>query len=199
MATKTVTLRGLEAAIRRDLNRTERDIAKAVQHAAKMSVPGVRARTPKAFGDLRDSTHAETSTNPSNPAKLVVSAPHAAAVEVGSRPHVVPIDELIAWVKLRGMQGLTRGGRQRSSSKGAATYDKTHGPTTREMARHVATELNKLEKGGALDVDAPEQIARAIQAAIAQSGTRPHHYVEGSIHTVILPDLDAQIKFALHD
>ena len=196
MADRTVSLRAFEGQLRKDTARLKGKVEKAIKYAARESVKGVRARTPKAFGELRDSIHTETGQG-AVVAKLVVSAPHASAVEEGSRPHVVPIDELVAWVKLRGMQGLTRGARMRSSNPRARKFDAMHGPTTRSMARLVAGEIKAQERGGAVDIDVPMAIARAIQAKIAKVGTRPHHYVYNSLDAVIVPDLDAQIEYAL--
>lgn len=148
--------------------------------AARKSVPAVIENTPKAFGELRDSVHTASS-----PTRITVTAPHAAAVEIGSRPHVVPIDDLVRWVKLRGMQGLTKGGRVRRSIGNPGKV----GPTTAQQAITVAAQLRSLEKNGALSIDAAEQVARRIQAAIAKAGTAPHWYVRKS-----LPQIEADLN-----
>ena len=104
---------------------------------------------------------------------MIVTAPHAAAVENGSRPHWVPIDPLIAWVKLRGMQGLNRSGR---------------GATTSIHAKSIKSELKSMQQGsrGAKfnSVDDAEEVARRIQYAIAHVGTKPQHYVLRAIPTI---------------
>ena len=148
---------------------------------ASKGAPVVRANVPVAFGELRDGTHAAGG-------QIRTDAPHAAAVEVGSRPHWVPIAPLIAWVKLRGMQGLHMSGPQLAA----------HGPTTAEHATAVAGHLQGLESGGALSTKAPEQVARAIQAAIAKRGTRPHLFARKSLPQ-IAEILDTVIRDALKD
>jgi hypothetical protein len=157
-----------EARVRAGITKTSRDGRNKVEK-----------EVPVAFDELRSSVHNDGDN-------IVVDAPHAAAVNLGSRPHWAPLEPLIAWVKLRGMQGLTKTGRLKKSGFG-------RGKTTAEHASRVAYELNQREKGwssdvttrevsgGALDVDAPRDIARRIQIAIAAKGTKPHHFIEESI------------------
>src|SRR6185312_2759464 len=119
--------------------------------------------------------HSEQHTGPGHIASTITSAPHAGAVEAGSRPHLVPLDALIKWVKLRGMQGLTASGRIRTKRWNP------EGTTTFAHARRVASQLKGMESGGSLSIDAPEQIARAIQQAILKKGTKPHWYTAKSM------------------
>lgn len=149
--------------LRKDLKGREKRCSRAQRKTASRIVPYMRQNTiPKAFGELGDSIHIErTATG----AMVVVDAPHASAVENGSRPHVVPIEALLKWVKLRGMQGL----RSPSSLKGT---------TTRGHAQNIARQIKDHERtNGSVDTDVPLQIAYAIQHAIAMKGTRPHHYM----------------------
>jgi hypothetical protein len=90
---------------------------------------------------------------------------------------VVPLDKLIEWVKLRGMQGLTSRGRLKTSYGLKASI----GSTTGKHAASVAAALRRLERGGSLSTGAPEQVARAIQARIAKVGTKPHWYVKDTL------------------
>lgn len=71
-----------------------RRIRRNLQRTAKDAVPIIKENAPKAFFFLEDSVHDEDM-------KTVVDAPHAAAVEVGSRPHTPPLDPLVAWVVLK--------------------------------------------------------------------------------------------------
>ncbi len=129
-----------------------------------------RYTIPVAFAELVESLTVQLERGPH--ASIVVSAPHAEAVEVGSRPHMPPLEPLIKWVKLRGMQGLATG-RQRK---------KLRGSTTRWHASRVATLIKAHErKGGVVPIDAAEQVARAIQMAIAQRGTKPQRYMMKAI------------------
>lgn len=157
--------RRLESLIRKH-NRSRRSrIKKAVKKAAQRTAKHVKQNTvPVAFRELADSIVALDSS-------VIADAPHADAVEVGSRPHVPPLGPLIAWVKLRGMQGL----RQISRLK------KLKGPTTLQQALSVAAMFKRAEHDGAVSLDTPEQIARAIQAAIARKGTKPHRYMMKAI------------------
>ncbi len=158
----------------------EKRIRGAIMKTASAGVSIVKRAVPVAFGELRESVHA-TGT------KIVIDAPHAAPVEVGSRPHWVPLAPLVAWVKLRGAAGLLSR-RERT---------RLPGTTTRAHAESVAAGLRALERGGALDVEAPIQLARAIQAAIAKRGTKPHWFARSSLPE-IRRALHSFIQQALH-
>lgn len=150
------------SAINRDVKRKEARLRTAVRRAAKATVPGVIKNMPVAFGGLKSSVHIEGSS-------VVVDAPHAAAQEFGSRPHTPPLAPLVAWVRLRGMQGINPSSKQ-------------HGTTTRAVAARVASQLAGLENsGGYSSVDNPTRIAVAIQKAIAANGTKPQFYMRKSV------------------
>lgn len=125
-----------------------------------------------AHGELRESVHVEG-------ARIVVDAPHAAAVNNGSRPHMPPLAPLIEWVKLRGMQGLGTDRQLKNSP----------GNTTASAARGVAGMLAKHARGGSSDIDAPRKVAMAIAMAIAKRGTKPHHFIERA-----MPEIRAILK-----
>ncbi len=166
------TLAELSGLISKDLNKLQREVKTAIRETARDAVPVIRKNAPKAFGELRESIHAEGTENG---AKTIVDAPHASAVEMGSRPHLVPLDALIRWVKLRGMQGLNSKGKLNRGLLRANGH--RIGSTTAVHAISVAAELKSMEKNGVLSVGAPEQIARRIQQKILKSGTKPHWYV----------------------
>ncbi len=182
-----------EKALARDLEKLQKNIDVAIKAAARTSVKAVVGNTPKAFGELRDSVHTAN-----EPTRITVTAPHASAVEIGSRPHVVPLDELIRWVKLRGMQGLTSTGRVKRGGFGDTAKI---GPTTSWHAVTTAAQLKALEvrpnkrnrQGSFTPIDAAEQVARRIQAAIAKKGTAPHWYVRNSMPQV-MDDLHDKIS-----
>lgn len=157
-------LDGLAAAIARDIPLIRQKTIRGVHQAIVQTAHAIAKNVPIAFGELRASVHGEWTPNGG---AASVDAPHAAAVEFGSRPHWVPLEPLIRWVKLRGMQGLSK--RRRPGS------------TTARQSSGVASSLKAMVSGGASPVDAPEQIARAIQAAIAKKGTRPHWYVRNTV------------------
>ncbi len=170
----------LERAVRRDLAKLKVQLDTAIQRTCEQAVPVVRNNAPKAFGSLGESTHHEVH-------KTVVSAPHAQAVEIGALPHVVPLDALVRWVKLRGMQGLTKAGGVRKAGYGKL------GPTTKQHAMSIASQLKRMESGRALDVDSPMRIAVAIQDKIAKYGMKPHWFVSKSL-PAIMRILDSNIK-----
>jgi hypothetical protein len=148
-------------------------IKAAVARAAKRTKAHIRDNTiPVAFKELIGSLKVSrvsggTIRGSEVSASVSADAPHAEAVEIGSRPHVPPLAPLIAWVKLRGMQGLKSTKQQR----------RLRGTTTRVQARTIANAIASYEKHGAVPVDAAEQIARAIQASIAKHGTAPHRFM----------------------
>jgi len=157
----------------------EKRIGAAIKKTARKGVTIIKRAVPIAFGELREAVHVEGST-------IVVDAPHAAPVEVGSRPHMPPLGPILKWVKLRAAQGLLTH-RERA---------RLPGTTTRAHAESVAAALRGMEQGGALDVGAPIALARAIQRAIAAKGTKPHFYARSSL-PAIRAALDAFVKEAL--
>jgi hypothetical protein len=169
----------LERELRKDLRKKRRRVAGAVRKTARMGATYVRRNLPVAFGELRNSIEAKDATARAKgaAAKIVADAPHAAPVETGSRPHWPPLAPLIAWVKLRGMQGLT-------GRKGKGPSKRLPGTTTRGHAQSIAGQLRGMESGGSLDVNAPERVARAIQAGIAKKGTKPHWYMRNAVPEV---------------
>lgn len=180
----------------------ERRVKKALEKTAVEAVPMIRKRTPKAFGDLQGSIHAETLAEG---ARTVVDAPHAGAVEIGSPPHMPNMDRLLAWVKLRGAQGLTERGRLRTRYPRMAL-----GLTTPRQARRVAKALKALEVRAArankrkkrdaygryLPTDAAVQVAKAIADAIQKRGTRPYWYVRSSL-TEIAATMGRRVRSAV--
>lgn len=171
--------------INKHLGKVRGRLVKALDKTAKDGVETVRLRAPKAFGDLRSSVHLVPGDNP----RVVVDAPHAGAVEKGSAPHRPDFEKLVAWVKLRGMQGLTR---IRSA--------RLHGPTTREAALRVKdllrAEVVKGPGGRFSPVDAPERVALAIAKGIETHGTAPHWFVRDSLPTIAMR-LGRHIRSAL--
>ena len=158
-------MRGLQAQLKRDAKRRSKRVRKAIKNTAQKGARVVRRNVPVAFSELRDSVHADRG-------RIVADAPHAAAVEVGSRPHTPPLDPLIRWVKLRKLQsGVSKSSRARLP-----------GTTT----------------GGAIvEGDAEARgIAFLIQRKISREGTKPTHFMFGSLPAVERI-LDSEIKRGL--
>lgn len=155
----------LMALLKRHQRQREQRIHAATKRAASRGRAFVKRNVPVAFGEIRESVHAEGTA-------IIVDAPHAAAVNNGSRPHWAPLAPLIAWVKLRGMQGLLSERQQ----------GRLPGTTTKETAKGIAAMLRDHEVAGQYTpVDAAEKVARAIQRAIAARGTKPHHFIEKTL------------------
>lgn len=163
---------GLATRLKADLQRLEQRTIIGVRKAAREGRNYmVRETVPKAFGELRESADVR---DKKTGADIVFDAPHAGPVEAGSRPHTPPIEPLIAWVKLRGLQGLMSSGRIKQLA----------GSTTAQHARNIAAAIRSAERGGAVAVDVPEQIARAIQHAISLHGTKPQWFARRALPAI---------------
>lgn len=196
----------------------EKRVHRAVNRAAREARGIVEKKIPRAFGELADSLDL-VDIAPGH-ADVRVDAPYAAAVHNGSRPHTPPLAPLIAWVTLRGLQGLTMAGGVKSNR---ARKTNTVKDTRREAARVIAASLrNRLGRSGAAewrqhmgrlyDVSADARanlagaeadpavvaIARAIQGKIAKAGTKPHPFVADSVEPTTRV-LDRFVKEALED
>lgn len=193
MPTYTVkSLQELGTLMRKHQEQRERRIKKATKKAVQRGAAYVRRHMPVAFGELRDDIQA-TGT------QVVSDAPHSEAVELGSRPHWVPLEALIKWVKLRGAQGLF--------SDAQIGYNARHQTTTAGHAKSVAQQLAALRRGGFdasgpetafSSVDAPTQVAKAIQIAIAKKGTKPHWFMRDAVPE-IMSFLNEEMQLALPD
>lgn len=169
------TLGRLPGQLKRKMRDLQERADKAIVRTAQDGVAAIKTTAPKAFGDLQNSVHLVR--GPVN--RVVVDAPHAGAVEIGSPPHKPDIEKLTAWVKLRGMQGLRR---IRSA--------RLHGPTTAGHAKSVkallAAQVQKGEGGDFSSVDAPRQVALAIAKAIEKEGTKPHFFVRNALPQIAM-------------
>ncbi len=174
---KTIRVKGLAALgreLRKNLRKKERQIERARKRAAARGAAYVRTHIPVAFGELRAAVKVIDG-------RIVVDARHAAAVERGSRPHWMPLEPLIKWVKLRGFQGL-------ASSK---SLGRMPGTTTSAHATRAAGDFERHRRGGDIgaetsftSLDAAYDIAKGIQLAIALKGTKPHWYMRDSVPVV---------------
>lgn len=178
----------LVSLIKRHAKQREKKVVGAIKAAARKAsasnASALKRNIPVAFGEIRESVHVVGMS-------VIVDAPHAAAVNNGSRPHWMPLAPLIAWVKLRGMQGLATERQQ----------GRLPGTSTKAAAQGVASMLASHEHrgpGGYSSSDAPVQVARAIQRAIAQRGTKAHHFIEKSLPGMFAV-LDAEIRKAISE
>jgi hypothetical protein len=144
-------LKDFPGRLRSDMNYRQARIRTALATTAEKGADYVKTRVPFAFKDLRDSVRAAPDRAGRGLSRIIADAPHAQAVEVGSRPHWAPIAPLLKWVNLR-FKGLSLRSRK--------------------------------------------NLAYAIQATIAEKGTRPHWYMRDS-QRQILRILDREIRRAL--
>lgn len=189
-------LRDFAVQFRRDIrNRTSR-VNGAVKKTALQTRNFVARETvPVAFGEVRDSIQA-TFLSPGN-AEVSASSSHAAALEFGSKPHMPPIEAIIAWVKLRGMQGLgaTTVAKRASSGRylGGTVQDWRKSP-----AKRIAAQLKGMERGGALSVDAPTRLAWQIARGIAKKDTKAQPFMAKAV-PFAAAQLDRFVTEALPD
>lgn len=196
-----------ERKFKADMLKRAKEVQKAVRGAASDGATYIRNETiPVAFGELRSSVHV---VGRGVDAAIVIDAPHAAAVENGSRPHWAPLVALIKWVKLRGMQGMAAradqgkmflgraNGRMVTTRKGIARLERMKGSTTKYHALSVSGQIDAASDKGVTPIDVAEQIARAIQIAIHAHGTKPQWYARRAI-PFIRQRLEARLKATLN-
>lgn len=188
------TFTSLADAIRqidKDVRAKQQKLKTAVKKTIRRVRPIVAGNIPVAFGELRDSLHI---IDASDGSALIADAPHAAAVERGSRPHTPPLEPLIAWATLRGMQGLSASGIVRRSAKVHASAKTIAASLRATMGREGAAAWRKHVSNlysvsasprgnlGGMDVDpAVKAIAFAIQQRIKERGTRPHRFMASAV------------------
>lgn len=200
-------LRFVMRMIKKDLRGKEKAVLRATRKAAKRGAKIVKRRVPVAFSELADSV---VDIPAINGAIIIATAPHAAAVENGSRPHTPPLEPLIKWVRLRGMQGLAgaakraetrlrKGGSVSISDINSAQHASVIAGRLRSMGVHRGnykiaigqhTTTNAFDK-------ATIKIARAIQASIAKHGTKPNAYMLNSlpaIEAILAEEIEAAMS-----
>ena len=161
------SIREFHSLFEQHMKQKERSIKRAIARLARTAAQEIRKNAPEAFGPLRESVHA-TDTS------VIVDAPYAASVELGSRPHMPPLDAIIAWVKKRGAQGLT--------TRGKVIKNTSRDPGKLTSAKHVASTIKSMQsKNGYVESADILQLARSIQMAIAKHGTKPHFFVRDSM------------------
>lgn len=181
-----------QAALSRDMVKLQSRLYTATLKAAQVGAKAAAFRVPVAFGELKQSIRAESTASG---ARVIADAPHAAPVEFGSRPHWPPLEPLVKWVRLRGAQGIS--GSRKVRNSGAPKWVRDRLKEYERGGRQGARQ--RLPAGGVgarSPVDAPAQVARAIQAAIAARGTPPTFFMRMAIPQVQAA-LDEFVKKAL--
>lgn len=194
----------LKKLLHKHATKRKRNCRKVIKRCAQHMRKHVIAHTlPIAFRTLEHSLHVEISRGR---IALVADAPHAAAVEVGSRPHWAPLKPLVEWVRLRGMQGATNEGRKKPRY--------TRGSTTKLHSERIHQELQNMAQANAMcgektgdgyvfqgisnGVGDVASIARAIQLAIAKNGTKPQWYMRSALPEV-QEFFDREFRIAMAD
>lgn len=160
---KRVSAKGFAAMFRKDMRILKRHVVKATHRTADLGRLIAFTKAPVAFAELRDGI---IDVKLPDGALIVSTAPYSAAVEEGSRPHMPPIEPIVAWVRLRGTQGLDAGA-------GATGHP---GRIAGAIARHG--------NGTSTPVDAAVSVAWAIALAIKKRGTMPHWFMQRSLPEV---------------
>lgn len=165
--------------LRRDVRSRDRRINTAIRKTSRQTRNFVMRETvPVAFGDVRD--HIEVVDGAPGTSSVVANSAHAASLETGSRPHMPPVESLIAWVKLRGMQGIgdTRAPKRDKTGRyvGGTVEDWRKSP-----AKWAAKQLAKQVRNNATPVDAPTRLAWAIARAIAKRGTKAQPFMKNAV------------------
>lgn len=160
---KRVSAKGFAAMFRKDMGQLKKNVVTATHKTADLGRLIAFGNAPVAFAELRDGI-----IDVMLPAGALIAstAPHSAAVEEGSRPHMPPIAPLVAWVRLRGTQGLDVGA-------GAIGHPGS-------VARAIASHGN----GTSTPVDAAVRVAWAIALAIKKRGTKPTWFMKRSVPEV---------------
>lgn len=154
----------IAARIREDDEKRRKAIWSAVVEATHLGLEVIIKDAPKDTKELVRSGHVVL-TNTGT--EIVFDAPHAVVVELGSRPHMPPLEPLVEWVKRHATKlGIGKAPTFR--------YSKKEGPPTRKrMARY-------LERFADWEGEVVK-VAQAIRYKIARDGTRPTHFVRSKL------------------
>ena len=177
------SLRELERTLKHDLTAITRKAIKATRAAARKGRAIAKKKAPAAFGELRDGIDVDPLEDG---ARIRSSAPHSCAVEAGSRPHWPPLEPILAWVKLRGAQGIHTKRRLAPSEAPKAVAAMLRGKVQGKRGERY------------LPVDAALEVANAIRAAIAKRGTKPTWFMHESAQGVAL-ELDEVFERVLSE
>lgn len=201
------SLKAAARQIEKDAVARQARVERAVLKAANKTAPIVRNElVPKAFGELADSIHVVAGKRGN--ADVIADAPHAEAVEVGSRPHMPPLAPIVKWVRLRGIQGLSAKGSVKQNLRTPSTKSAQQLNTMMQRTRvaHLihaevggknasAAKWVRNAKLGAVD-PATIAVAQAIRMKIAKNGTKPFRFMQAAI-TPAMVFLDTYVKEAL--
>lgn len=140
--------------IKADAKEQKIRFAGKIHRAALAGAEVIASSAPVDRGTLKGSVHVER--EPDGGSRIVVDAPHAMSIELGSRPHTPPLEPLIAWVRRHRLALGVEG-------KGTVRDERGRFTASPEVVR----------------------IARAIQRKIATRGTKPTYFVFRSLPRLV--------------
>lgn len=187
MQVKPVKLKDLARTLREDMAKLQRNVDLAVGQTAADGRVVVESNAPEAFGDLKAGVVSEVTPTGY---RIISTAPHSSAVEVGSRPHTPPFAPIYAWVKLRGFQGIqsTVARNLRGAKIGRI---KRHRGATFVASRireqgidHIDGDTGKRIKNAETPAQAARKVAWMIIGKIKREGTKPTWFVRRSLRVV---------------
>lgn len=140
----------------------------AVLEAAAVGAEIIAREAPVDTGRLKQSIIMRKRGVSGHP-EIVAQAPYAGPVEVGSRPHWVPLTPLVRWVRRHWSSFNLPKRRPGGANMTPARTARAQAGRDRRIARRAAYDANIV------------QIARRIQLAIARRGTRPRYYMRRNL------------------
>ena len=164
---KTVILKSFAELAKRlqadDRDFREQKLRRAIQKTLREAVKILIKNAPLASGHFRDGFDVEMNAN--NGGGVTTDAPKGMidALEYGRLPggKMPPVDAIEKWVRLKGAYGIS----------------KTKALRRVTGAKQMASAIASRERGGAVSVDAPREIAWAIARSIQKNGTKPTHFI----------------------
>lgn len=140
-------------------------------------------------GELRNSCEWDFHTM-----QLGVTAPHGAYMEVGTRPHMPPIEPLVEWAKRK----FSPNRRKRQTGKKGAGRKKGFGERLSKWAKKKLSPPQK-KGAGSPRIKKPEltdrqarSIAWRVAMSIKKKGTKPRFYMRDTVHglkPLVLPEI----------
>lgn len=168
--TRVVAPGQIAALLAKTDKRIRRGVHEAVVEAAAVGAEIVAKDAPVDTGRLKQSV-VMRKKGPSGGPEIIAQAPYAGPVEVGSRPHWVPLRPLVGWVRRHVMAAAREAGIKTPGRVG--TYK---GRTARAFAAY-----NRRSRARNAFVDEILKMARLIQRAIARRGTKPRYFMRKNL------------------
>ena len=181
--TRRLKLADLGRVLAEDLRTIQRRVVESTHSAAADGAVVARANAPEAFGDLKDGIYGGPLDGMQG-ARIRSTAPYSAAAEVGSRPHMPPVEPLIRWVKLRGMQGVHGGKAAPPAARFVKRVLRSRENVHVTFSERDGGTLSRGRTVRSLDIVEAERLAWQIALKIKREGTRPTWFMKRSVAPV---------------